>query len=141
MNTVSFELDEIQQVAKQVLEWIDDSKFIVFDAEMGAGKTTLIHALLTEMGVDDFQGSPTYSLVNTYHSAKYGEVLHFDLYRLSGEEEAIEAGVEEMIYSGALCLVEWADRISALFPEEYAHLSIEVEQTGKRKLSYRKLGI
>ena len=98
---IAHNLDDIPFVAKELLEYIGNRKVVAFYAEMGTGKTTLISAILRAMGIESLEGSPTYSLVNSYESPYYGQVKHYDVYRLNSLEEAMDAGVEELLYSGA----------------------------------------
>jgi tRNA threonylcarbamoyladenosine biosynthesis protein TsaE len=90
---------------------------------MGAGKTTFIHALCDGKGVKDTVGSPTFSIINEYQYPG-GKIFHIDLYRLKDEEEALRAGVEDVLYSGELCLVEWPDRAPGIFPPGTIELRI-----------------
>jgi tRNA threonylcarbamoyladenosine biosynthesis protein TsaE len=90
---------------------------------MGAGKTTFIHTLCSLKGVKDTVGSPTFSIINEYQYPG-GEIFHIDLYRLKDEEEALRAGVEDVLYSGELCLVEWPDRAPGIFPPGTIELRI-----------------
>lgn len=129
---IAHSLEDIPFVAKEVLEHLGNRKVLAFYAEMGSGKTTLITAILRAMGIEHPEGSPTYSLVNSYESAYYGEVLHFDVYRLNSVEEALDAGVEEMLYSGAYCLVEWAEIIEPLLPDDLMTVRIQVTEGGER---------
>jgi len=125
-------LDDIPFAAKELLETIGNRKVVAFYAEMGSGKTTLISAVLRAMGIESPEGSPTYSLVNTYDSPYFGEVMHFDVYRLNSVEEAMDAGVEEMLYSGAYCFVEWAEIIESLLPEDAVKVTITLNPAGER---------
>lgn len=129
---IAHSLEDIPFVAKEVLEQLGNRRVLAFYAEMGSGKTTLITAILRAMGIEHPEGSPTYSLVNSYESAYYGEVLHFDVYRLNSIEEALDAGVEEMLYSGAYCLVEWAEIIEPLLPGDLMTVRIQVTEGGER---------
>ncbi len=129
---IAHSLEDVPFVAKEVLEQLGNRKVLAFYAEMGSGKTTLITAILRAMGIEHPEGSPTYSLVNSYESAYYGEVLHFDVYRLNSIEEAMDAGVEEMLYSGAYCLVEWAELIEPLLPDDLMKVKILVTEGGER---------
>lgn len=85
--------------------------------EMGAGKTTLVAELCKLWGVEDGVSSPTFSLVNEYRTGDDAPVYHFDFYRIESEEEAMDMGVDEYFASGALCLVEWPDRVAGLLPD------------------------
>ncbi len=129
---IAHNLDDIPFVAKEILETIGNRKVIAFYAEMGSGKTTLISAVLRAMGIESPEGSPTYSLVNSYDSPYYGDVMHFDVYRLNSIEEALDAGVEELLYSGAICFVEWAEIIEPLLPEDVVKVRIVLNENGER---------
>ena len=103
------------------------------EAEMGTGKTTFILALLRAMGIENPEGSPTYSLVNSYESPMYGKVFHFDLYRIQDEEEAYDIGIEEMLYeNSAYCFIEWAENIKNLLPLNTVFVSMTINENGER---------
>ncbi|MDQ6815329.1 MAG: tRNA (adenosine(37)-N6)-threonylcarbamoyltransferase complex ATPase subunit type 1 TsaE, partial [Bacteroidota bacterium] len=102
--------------------------------DMGAGKTTFIHALCDHLGVTSAIGSPTYSIINEYKSEKIGEIYHMDWYRLKDEEEALQAGVEDYLFSGNFCLVEWPNRAPALLPEDCLHLLISTLDEETRQI-------
>jgi tRNA threonylcarbamoyladenosine biosynthesis protein TsaE len=125
-------LDDLPFAAKELLEAIGNRKIVAFHAEMGAGKTTLITALLRAMGIREVEGSPTYAIVNAYESAYFGSVLHFDVYRLESVEEAMDIGMEEMLYSGAYCFIEWAEKVAPLLPDDTVNVSMSVNETGER---------
>src|SRR5579872_3551153 len=110
-----FHLDEIGQVARDFWRCFPSQKVFSFHGDMGSGKTTFIHALCAEKAVTDTVGSPTFSIINEYQYPG-GRIFHIDLYRLKDEEEALRAGVEDVLYSGELCLVEWPDRAPGIFP-------------------------
>jgi tRNA threonylcarbamoyladenosine biosynthesis protein TsaE len=97
------------------------------DGAMGAGKTTLISEICRQMKVDDSPSSPTYSIVNEYYSSEFGKIYHFDCYRLESEEEAYDIGIEEYLFSGNYCFIEWADKIEKLLPDNYVRLSVQVK--------------
>lgn len=129
---IAHNLEDVPFVAKELLETIGNRKVVAFYAEMGSGKTTLITAVLRAMGIESPEGSPTYSLVNTYDSPYFGEVMHFDVYRLNSVEEAMDAGIEEMLYSDAYCFVEWAEIIEPLLPEDVVKVMITINAAGER---------
>lgn len=131
---VNFSLNEIRGVARAVLDLVKGPVVFAFHGEMGAGKTTLIHAFCDELGVKDPVSSPTFSIINEYRSADGKPVYHLDLYRLKDEQEAIGAGVEDCLYAQAFCLVEWPEKAPALFPEHTVHCYIERNGNDTRNL-------
>jgi tRNA threonylcarbamoyladenosine biosynthesis protein TsaE len=132
MNIV-FSLNQIQEVAEQIIAQ-NPKKIILFNGEMGVGKTTLIKQLCKSLGVTDATSSPTFSLVNEYFAANNQIVYHFDFYRLNRETEALDMGVDDYLYSGNWCFIEWSEKIESLIPEEHSVVTIELQADGKRKL-------
>jgi tRNA threonylcarbamoyladenosine biosynthesis protein TsaE len=127
----SFTLADLQEAAETIWQHMKDKKIWLFHGEMGAGKTTFIHGLCQVLGVKDAIGSPTYAIINEYASSEVGTIFHMDLYRLRDEEEALGAGVEDVLYSGSLCLVEWPERAAGIIPDDALHVDISLvdEQT------------
>jgi tRNA threonylcarbamoyladenosine biosynthesis protein TsaE len=132
----TFTLADIDSVAQSWLRNTQGYTVFAFHGLMGAGKTTFIHALCQAKGVEDPVGSPTFSLVNEYRtgSGKEEIIYHMDLYRLADEAEALQAGIEEYLYSGATCFVEWPEKAPGLFPAETVHVFMEVLDTLKRRV-------
>jgi tRNA threonylcarbamoyladenosine biosynthesis protein TsaE len=128
-----FSLDEIENIARQVLAE-NPKKVILFHGEMGAGKTTFIKQLAKELGVTEATSSPTFSLVNEYQTTNNQIVYHFDFYRLKHETEALDMGVDEYLYSGNWCFIEWAEQIPNLIPETHSIISIKELPDGRRSL-------
>ncbi|MFT5647427.1 MAG: tRNA threonylcarbamoyladenosine biosynthesis protein TsaE [Aureispira sp.] len=128
-----FSLDEIEDVARSVVAK-NPKKVILFYGEMGAGKTTFIKQLAKELGVKEATSSPTFSLVNEYQAMNNQVVYHFDFYRLKKETEAMDMGVEEYLYSGNWCFIEWAEQIPNLIPELHSIISIKELPDGRRAL-------
>lgn len=131
---VIFTLDQIQEIAKQLLSQVGSHKVLAFHGEMGAGKTTFIHALCDAMEVIDTVSSPTFSIINQYNTLKGDTVFHMDLYRIKDESEAINAGVEDCLCSGDICLVEWPEKTPGIFPDETMHINITSIDDNTRKL-------
>lgn len=132
MNVI-FSLDQIQKVAEQIIA-ANPKKIILFNGEMGVGKTTLIKQLCKSLGVEDATSSPTFSLVNEYQTLNNQTVYHFDFYRLNKETEALDMGVDDYLYSGNWCFIEWSEKIASLIPEEHSTISIKLLPDGKREL-------
>lgn len=128
-----FSLDEIENIARELIAQ-KPNKVILFHGEMGAGKTTFIKQLAKELGVTEATSSPTFSLVNEYQTTDNQVVYHFDFYRLKTESEALDMGVEEYLYSGNWCFIEWAEQIPNLIPETHSIITIQELADGKRLL-------
>lgn len=114
-----------------------DETVYAFYGEMGAGKTTFINALCHALGVeDDTTNSPSFSIINEYRSDTTAELIyHFDLYRLENIEEAFDIGVEDYFDSGALCLLEWPERIEVILPDDTVKVEIIVNDDASRSLN------
>ncbi len=130
---ITFSLAQINDVAKQIIE-NNPHKVILFNGEMGVGKTTLIKTLAAQLGVKETTSSPTFSLVNEYKTMHCETVYHFDVYRLKNETEAFDMGIDEYLYSGAWCFIEWAEKIPNLVPEIHTVIDISLLSDGQRFL-------
>lgn len=132
-----FSLDDIRSVVKNIIEQAN-FKTLCFYGEMGAGKTTLIKALVQELGGGSVASSPTFGIVNEYHK-KDGSLLgyHFDFYRLEDETEALDLGFEDYLNQGVWIFIEWPEKIPSLLPEETTNIYIEVVDQETRKLELR----
>ncbi|HEU4469734.1 MAG TPA: tRNA (adenosine(37)-N6)-threonylcarbamoyltransferase complex ATPase subunit type 1 TsaE [Flavisolibacter sp.] len=127
-------LTGMDEFARQFWAMAGDKKRYAFHGQMGAGKTTVITALCREKGVRDGLSSPTFSIINEYEAAG-ARLYHIDLYRLKDEQEVVQAGVEDCLYSGFVCMVEWPEKAPALFEEGTVHVFIEPLSDTERKIS------
>lgn len=125
-------LNELPMVAQAVIDSLQGRTVVVFRAEMGAGKTTLISRIVAQLGADDTVTSPTFALVNQYEGSEQ-RIYHFDFYRINCIEEVFDFGYEEYFYSGDLCLVEWPEKIEALIPDDAMVVRIEVGDDEQRE--------
>lgn len=131
---ITFSLNEIHNAAAEVLA-SNPKKVILFNGDMGVGKTTFIKALAQQLGVTDATSSPTFSLVNEYQLPDGQYFYHFDVYRLNNETEALDMGIDEYLYSGNWCCIEWAEKIPNLLPDDYSSIEIVLLDDGKRLLT------
>ena len=128
-------LDELDRVAKTVIDSLDGRTVVAFDAPMGAGKTTLIGRIARYLGSEDDTTSPTFAIVNQYEGDR--TIYHFDMYRIDRIEEALDFGTEEYLSSGELCLVEWPEKIEALLPDDTMVVKIEILSESARRFVIR----
>lgn len=136
---ISYSLSDIQAAVHQFWQYAHAYRVITFNGGLGAGKTTFTSALCTYLGVQDTVSSPTFSLINEYRFTNTDgleQVLyHSDWYRLHDEEEAIQAGIEDMLQQDkARCIIEWADKAPGLLPAHYLQVNFIVEDEHKRSL-------
>ena len=128
-------LDELDNVAREVLDSLAGRTVVAFDAPMGAGKTTLISRIAAMLNADDDVASPTFAIVNQYEGDR--TIFHFEMYRIERVEEALDFGCEEYFASGELCLVEWPEKIEPLLPEDTMVVRIEIKSDTERRFVIR----
>ncbi len=134
---VCYTESQIQEVAQQLIKKAK-SKTLSFRAPMGGGKTTLIKALLKELGAADTGHSPTFGIVNEYNDQN-GDLLayHFDFYRLNDKTEALDLGLEDYLNQDVWIFIEWPEKIASFIPEDATEVSIEVIDPETRSLNLR----
>jgi len=128
----TYTLEEIDTLATTLIKKLD-SKVVLFNGEMGAGKTTLIKAMVKAMGCDDIVSSPTFSIVNEYVIPN-DTIYHFDFYRIEDIEEAYNFGIEDYFASNHWLFIEWSKRISSLLPQDVCTIDISIETPTNRTL-------
>ena len=130
-------LSEIDSAARKFLEMTSGHSLIAFYAPMGAGKTTFTTAICRCLGVEeDAVSSPTFAIVNEYRTASGEPMYHFDFYRITKLEEALDIGFYDYIDSGCLCVMEWPENIEEIIPEETLRVSITVGEDGSRTVAW-----
>jgi tRNA threonylcarbamoyladenosine biosynthesis protein TsaE len=128
-------LAALPAAAEQLRAILADHTILLFEGEMGAGKTTFIKALCESLGVPAAEvSSPTFSLVNEYRDAHNQPIYHFDFYRLDNSAEALAMGALEYFDSGYLCLVEWPSRVADLLPAHHLLITLTVTGPSSRQL-------
>jgi tRNA threonylcarbamoyladenosine biosynthesis protein TsaE len=127
---------DLDRAAAEFLDKIGDNTLVAFFAPMGAGKTTFTTALCKALGVTDPVGSPTFAIVNEYLRADGDYMYHFDFYRINKLSEAIEIGLDDYLYSGCLCIMEWPENVEELLPEDTLRVNITVNPDLSRTLTW-----
>jgi tRNA threonylcarbamoyladenosine biosynthesis protein TsaE len=133
-----FNVHQIDDAARKLITFAGANRIWLFEGELGAGKTTLIKAVCRNFDVEDIVNSPSFSLVNEYIGKNGAKYYHLDFYRIKDEEEAMDIGAEEYIFSGDHCFIEWPSKIPSLLPQHYVSVSIQVESDGSRSLNVVK---
>ena len=136
-------IEEIQSGARIFVEHIGEHRVFAFYGPMGAGKTTFIRAVCEQLGVREPVTSPTFAIVNEYEvsddkQASLQKIFHFDFYRLRRLQEAYDIGLEDYLYSGHLCFIEWPELIEELLPEDAVSITIEADPaSGARRVMWK----
>tara|TARA_B000000565_G_C23562960_1_gene292235 strand:+ start:14 stop:433 length:420 start_codon:yes stop_codon:yes gene_type:complete len=128
---ISYNLLDLEKIAYSILKKTQGMKKFIFIGDMGVGKTTLIKELSLQLGVNDTITSPTFSIINEYNSLKDLKVYHFDLYRIKDENEALDFGIEEYLYSDDYCFIEWPERISGLINSNVVEIKIKLDRQNR----------
>ncbi len=132
VNHRLFTYEEIGTIADLIIQHISHVKIITFSGSLGAGKTTLIGAILKKLAIQDPICSPTYTYLNAY---KYQEltIYHFDLYRLHSLDEFIQAGFDDYLFSeNTLCFIEWPEIIAPILQHNVCHVTLDYDQQDSR---------
>lgn len=127
----------LEKVAGELLEHSENKTIWLFFGEMGSGKTTLIKAIARRLGVQETMSSPTFSIVNEYSSRSGEKIYHVDLYRLKGEQEVVDIGMEDYFSSGVFCFVEWPEKLGRWLPADAMQVRITPTDTLHRKIEYQ----
>jgi len=115
---------DLAELALEIIEYAGARKIWLFHGTLGAGKTTLVKAIGKQLQVIDSMSSPTYSIVNEYATENGDVVYHIDCYRLKNEIEAMDIGMEEYLDADKFCFIEWPEKITSLWPDEYLRIEI-----------------
>ena len=135
----NYTLEELPEIAKEVIKSAKN-KVLLFYGEMGVGKTTLIKEIVKQLGSLDNVSSPTFSLVNEYHTIEGEKVYHFDFYRINNENEALDIGIEEYFYSDCWCLIEWPEKVKNLVPLKSVTITITANNDQSRTIELSNNG-
>ena len=126
---------DLPDLAKRLLTEAGERRIFLLEGTLGAGKTTLIKQLCAKLGVDPSEvHSPTFALVNEYEGDE--TVYHLDLYRLNNLDEAIDIGIEDILYSGQFCFIGWPQLVEPILPGEVVRIKLELAPDSARKILF-----
>jgi len=132
----NYSLESLSEIASEIITSAKNKK-VLFYGEMGVGKTTLIKEICKQLEVIDTVSSPTFSLVNEYKTLKETSIFHFDFYRITKVEEALDMGIEEYLYDNSWCLIEWPQNVENLLPLESVQIHLSILDNGKRNVQLK----
>ena len=130
--TLSFQqtaVNELPRIAKEIIDLFKEERIFAFFGKMGAGKTTLIKEICSYLKVEDNVCSPTFAIVNEYHTQEDDSIFHFDFYRIKTQKEAFDIGYEDYFFSGNYCFIEWSEKIPELLPQNFVKIQIEEDES------------
>ena len=128
--------EETYLFAKQFAESLKDGDIVCLNGDLGAGKTVFVRGISSYFGIEDIS-SPTFTIVNEYKGTK--DINHFDVYRLSNEDEFYDCGLDEYFGEG-ICIIEWSDIIKDALPSEYIDVRIQKIDEDERNIIIEKIG-
>ncbi len=131
-------LDELDLISKSIFDFAGNCKIWLFYGDMGSGKTTLIKSICAWFGVIDIVTSPTFSIVNEYLNTNDEIYYHFDFYRITNVQEAVDIGCDEYFYSGKYCFIEWPQKVEAVVPENHIRIDIINRGSSMRMFELKK---
>lgn len=126
MKKTIYSEEELPLIAETLLQEFPDDRVFCFYGEMGAGKTTFIKVVCQQLGAADTTSSPTFAIINEYLTQDDESIYHFDFYRIEKLADAYEIGVEDYLYSGNYCFLEWPENIPELIQPEFVKVKITV---------------
>jgi tRNA threonylcarbamoyladenosine biosynthesis protein TsaE len=129
-------LEDLPQVAEEFLKAITGHKQIAFYGNMGVGKTTFIKEICRQLGVVEVVTSPTFAIINEYHTKDNRNVYHFDFYRINKIEELFDFGYEDYLYSSDYCFIEWPENADTVLPEHILRVNITEMFDGIRVIAF-----
>ena len=136
METIVENIDEMQIIAKKFSKLLTGGEVVLLNGDLGAGKTTFTRFVLQALGVKDDITSPTFTIMREYQTKKF-TIYHFDMYRLSSGQDALDYGLEEYLYDESksnIVFIEWSENIKDILNGKYIVINIELIDGNKRKL-------
>lgn len=135
METIEVKNKKLPEFAKKFIEITKGRKKFAFYGKMGAGKTTMIKAICSELGANDVVNSPTFALVNEYTSRSGETIFHFDLYRIKNIEELYDIGYEDYFFGDEYLFIEWPELADNILPPNILKVHIEEIDPDSRKVT------
>lgn len=126
-------VNQLDTFTAELLQSVDVKLFLI-EGDLGSGKTTLVQSCCRQLQVIDVVQSPTFALVNEYRTINNQVIYHLDLYRVQSREELLDIGIDEYLYSGHYCFIEWPQIIKDYIGEKYISVYIEHADNNNRQI-------
>ncbi|MCT4508847.1 MAG: tRNA (adenosine(37)-N6)-threonylcarbamoyltransferase complex ATPase subunit type 1 TsaE [Tepidibacter sp.] len=123
---------ETSEIGYRLGQLLNKGDVVCLIGDLGAGKTTITKSIAKALEVDDYITSPTFTIVNEY-DGRYS-LYHFDVYRISSSEDMYEIGFEEYVYGEGICIIEWANLIEDILPDEYINIELNYKDDGREMI-------
>ena len=124
--------EKTREIGSKLGELLTPKSVICLIGDLGAGKTTMTQSLARALGVDDYITSPTFTIVNEYEGKM--PLYHFDVYRIGSSEEMYDIGFDEYIDGDGVCIIEWANLIEDILPDEYLDIQLSYKDMGREMI-------
>lgn len=136
MSIIISSINDLPRAAMEFLDVVEGKRHFAFYGLMGAGKTTFVKAICEQLQVVEVVTSPTFALINEYHTPENIQVFHFDFYRINKTEELYDFGYEDYLFSPHYCFIEWPEKVEEIIPEHFLKVQISEMNDGKRKIDF-----
>lgn len=124
--------EKTREIGYKLGQLLTPKSVICLIGDLGAGKTTMTQSLAKSLEVDDYITSPTFTIVNEYEGRM--PLYHFDVYRIGSSDEMYDIGFDEYINGDGVCIIEWANLIDDILPEEYLYIEMNYKETGREMI-------
>ena len=137
MKYITNSYEETERVAAELAKSLKGGEVIAMYGDLGAGKTAFVRGLARALGIEGHITSPTFTIMNAYNGRL--PLYHFDVYRIADPDEMYEIGCDEYIGSDGVCVIEWAELIEDILPDEY--IKINIKKDSEKGDDYREITI
>ncbi|WP_338561319.1 tRNA (adenosine(37)-N6)-threonylcarbamoyltransferase complex ATPase subunit type 1 TsaE [Paraclostridium sordellii] len=124
--------EQTKDIGYKLGQLVTPKSVICLIGDLGAGKTTMTQSLAKALEVDDYITSPTFTIVNEYEGRI--PLYHFDVYRIGSSDEMYDIGFDEYIDGDGVCIIEWANLIEDILPNEYLYIEMNYKKTGREMI-------
>lgn len=137
MKFISNSREETIKVAFDFAKRLKKGDIVCLNGDLGVGKTAFVAGIAEAFGYDGYTSSPTFTLVNEYIAEI--PIYHFDVYRIDYSDEMYDIGIDDYLFGDGICIIEWAERIKDILPEET--IAVDIRKNAECGENYREIYI